>query len=361
MRYNKLLIINPFGIGDVLFSFPLVEALKDSFPDSFIGYVCNRRASEIIKTNPSLNKVFIYEKDDYRAMWQQSKIRCVKEIVDFLKSIKDERFDIAIDLSLGYQYSLLLMLIGIKRRCGFNYRDRGIFLTDRINISGFNSKHVIEHYLDILTLLNIDPPRYRSQPKINVKAINIAWAEDFLKNNGYNGNSILVGIIPGCGASWGLDADYRRWNADGFAKVCDFISKKYGAKIILLGDINEIKICKYISDRTMNKPIMACGKTDLGNLLGLLSRCALVITNDGGPLHMAVGINVSTISIFGPVDEKIYGPYPEDSNDLIVSKNDISCRPCYKNFKYKKCDDRTCLNSITPEDVIEKVEKILSK
>jgi len=360
-NHKKILIINPFGIGDVIFSTPLIEILRDKYSHIFIGYICNKRSYEVIRSNPKIDKFFIYEKDDYRNVWQKSKIECLKLVWSFLKAIKKEKFDVAIDLSLGYQYSLLLSFIGIKKRFGFNYRNRGRFLTDKIEIDGFNEKHVIEYYCDILKFLGVDTRDFKLSPKVYITERDTAWADDFLKANGASKEELLIGVIPGCGASWGMDARHRRWDRDGFTKVCDGLMERYSAKVVLLGDSQEIEICDDIQSKMRNKAIMACGKTSLRNFLGLINRCALIITNDGGPLHMAVGLGLNTISIFGPVDEKIYGPYPMTNSHTVISKNNVPCRPCYKKFKYKICENRECLKSIKADEILEAAGKFLSK
>lgn len=361
MKNIKILIINPFGIGDVIFSTPLVQALRESYPDSFIGYVCNRRAQEVLGSNPNLSRIYIYEKDEYRAAWAESKTKCLKRILAFLKSIRKERFDIVIDLSLSYQYSLISKLIGIRRRVGFNYRHRGRFLTKKIDIDGFQEKHVIEYYRDILGLLGIDPKGFSRSPQVHLTDQDAAWADDFLKDNGVKEGDLLIGVIPGCGASWGADANHRRWDREGFTKVCDGLAERYGAKVVLLGDPHEIEICDEIQGMLKRKAIMSCGRTSLRNFLGLINRCRVVITNDGGPLHMAVGMGINTVSIFGPVDEKIYGPYPSSPGHVVMSKVGMKCRPCYRKFKHNVCKERTCLKSIRPEDVLGAVECLLSK
>lgn len=360
MNVPKILIINPFGIGDVIFSTPLIGALRESYPTSFIGYVCNRRAYEVIKSNPDLNNIYIYEKDDYRTIWQRSRLECSKKIFSFLRSIKREKFNIAIDLSLGYQYSLLLKFIGVRNRLGFNFRNRGRFLTSKIDIEGFDSKHVIEYYLEMLRLLGMDPNSFAAKPKLYLEDADATWANNFLKDNGVDKSDLLIGMMPGCGASWGIDAHARRWGRREFADVGDSLIERRGAKIILLGNSEEISICMDIQKMMRHKVVMACGKTRLGGALGLLNKCNLVITNDGGPLHMAAGIGVKTISIFGPVDERIYGPYPLNSNHIVIFKNDIPCRPCYKKFKYRICNNRICLQSIKPKEVLEAADVLLA-
>lgn len=361
MKTKKILIVNPFGIGDVIFSTPLIEILKEKHPDCFIGYVCNKRSYEVIRSNPKIDKFFVYEKDEYRAAWEKSKRECLKLIWDFLKIIKRERFDLAVDLSLGYQYSLLLSLIGIRKRYGFNYRKRGRFLTGKINIDGFSEKHVIEYYCDILKFLGIDVRGFTLSPKVYIEDKEVTWADNYLKAQEVTDEDLLIGVVPGCGASWGIDARHRRWDRDGFAKVCDGLVERYGAKVVLLGDSQEIEICDDIQKKMKSKAIMACGKTTLRNFLGLINRCKLIITNDGGPLHMAVGLGLNTVSIFGPVDEKIYGPYPMTKDHIVISKGDVPCRPCYKKFKYKICEDRSCLKSIKADEVLEAAGRFLSK
>lgn len=349
---KKILIINPFGIGDVIFSTPLIEILKKNFPDSFLGYVCNRRVSGLIATNPYLDKIFVYEKDDYRNVWRRSKIECVRKVLALLSSIKKERFDIAIDFSLNYQNSMFLMLLGVRRRIGLNYRNRNKFLTDRIYIDGFNDKHVVDYYLDVLKLLNIDAKKYEIIPRLYAAKSDLEFGDGVLKENGLSGKDLIIGMVPGCGESWGADAAYRRWDKGNFARLADMLIEKYGAKIILLGNVHETGICGAIEKVMKNSVINYCGRTSIGQFLGILKMCQLVITNDGGPLHMAIGLGVKTVSVFGPVDEKVYGPYSDVSDHVVLSRKDLPCRPCYRKFKYKKCENRICLDSITAEDAL---------
>ena len=167
-------------------------------------------------------------------------------------------------------------------------------------------------------------------------------------------------MIPGCGASWGADADLRRWDKANFALLADKLTEKYGARVILLGSAKETAICDAVQ-KSMNKNVINhCGKTTIFELAGILAKCNVVVTNDGGPLHMAAGLGAKTVSIFGPVDEAIYGPKPLKDN-IVVSKKDLECRPCYRNFKYKKCDNRLCLSGITIEEVLKACEKALGR
>jgi heptosyltransferase-2 len=357
----KILIINPFGIGDVIFSTPLIEILKKEFPDSFIGYVCNKRAAGLIKTNPCVSKVFVYEKDDYRDEWKKSKARCIKSVLSFLNDIRREKFDISIDLSLTYQYSMLLKLIGVKTRIGFNYRNRGRFLTRKIDIDGFDDKHVVEYYLGLLRLLDMDVSKHKIATKIYASANSLDFGDKFFAKNGIKKNDLLILMAPGCGESWGQDAHRRRWDRKNFAGLANRLIDERGAKIVLVGNAKEAAICEEVRSMTQNRAISCCGRISIEELVGVLIKCRLLITNEGGLLHMAVGLGVKTVSLFGPVNEVNYGPYPSIAEHVVMAKKELPCRPCYKKFKYSSCSEKTCLESITVDEVFAAAEKALER
>ena len=76
---------------------------------------------------------------------------------------------------------------------------------------------------------------------------------------------------------------------------------------------------------------------------------------------MAASLGIKTVSLFGPVNEATYGPYPIGANHIIIAKKDMSCRPCYKKFKYNTCDKKLCLETITVDEVFQAAEEALKK
>ena len=57
--YKRILIVNPFAIGDILSSTPIIEALANKFPNSFVGYMCNSRVQSILANDPRINEIFV--------------------------------------------------------------------------------------------------------------------------------------------------------------------------------------------------------------------------------------------------------------------------------------------------------------
>ncbi len=354
----KILIINPFGIGDVLFTTPVIKAIKQRNPDSYIGYWSNLRVKPILAGNPQINKVFALSRGDLKKLYQESFFKGLWSSLKLIWEIKKENFDICLDFSLDHRYSLFAKIIGIRQRIGFNYKGRGRFLTKRVDLAGYQDKHVVEYYLDLLKFLDIpalDKSLYLVVPEQSQQR-----AQDLLAASGIEEKDLIIGIVPGAGGSWGKDASYKHWPALKFAQVADRLAAEFKAKILILGDESEDKISDVIVHVMRNKPIDLVGKTGLDILPAVIKNCNLLITNDGGPMHMAVALGVRTVSIFGPVSELVYGPFPF-SNKHVVLKWDMACRPCYKNFSLRGCDkDKECLRSVSVDAVFEASQKLLS-
>lgn len=337
---RNILIINPFGVGDVLFSTPLISVIKEKYLGSYIGYICNIRTREILETNPDVDEIFVFERDEYRALWRHSKVNCAKRIYAFWKEIKKRRFDVVIDLSLGKEYAFLCWLAGIKERRGFDYKGRGRFLTHKIPFDGFNDKPVAEYYLDVI------------EGKGQKTTVLLPTEEDkryidkFLKDK----DSLLIGIAPGGGVSFGKeDQDRRRWGAKKFSQLADRIIERLNAKVILIWGHGEEDLVKEIK-ALMTQGALIAPETTIRQMAALCKRCKLVLCSEGGPLHIASSQRVRTVSIFGPVDEKVYGPYPPGENNVVVS-SDLECRPCYKRFKLPECDTKKCMEDISVDTV----------
>ncbi len=357
--YKKILIINPFGIGDVLFTTPVVKAIKDSYPNSFIGYWCNERVRSVLENNPGIDKIFALSRGDLKKLYRQSIIKGIVIFFSLLKGIRKEGFDIALDFSLDHRYSLIAKLLGIKKRVGFDFKNRGRFLTQSIQIAGYQDKHVVEYYLDILKFLNI---QLKEKPKLEIflsQGENL-FADEFLKSHKLGKGNLLIGCAPAGGASWGGNADYLRWPEENFASLIERLIEKYNVAILLSGAPDEMAICKRIESLLKGNIINTAGKITLGQCAALFKKCKIVICNDAGPLHIAVASGTKTVCICGPVDPKVYGPYPADEKKHLILRKDLSCSPCYRNFRFSVCErNKECLRAIAVEEAMEAVERLL--
>lgn len=360
LRLKKILIINPFGIGDVLFTTPVIHTLIDAFSGVKIGYLCNSRTASILENNPYIDSIFVYERDKFEAVRKKSFFAWLRNIIAFLNQIKKGHFDVALDFSLNTQYGFFSWYAGIRERIGYDYKKRGRFLTKKINLLNYSEKHIVEYYADLLKYLGLRL-EHRSL-ELYLKEDDKRKAEQILsKKNNVREQGLLVGIIPAAGKSWRRDAYLKHWPPDNFAQLADKIIENYKAKIIIMGDFYEKEIAKKITENMHYRAMDISGTTTLGELAALINKMEIVITNDGGPLHIAVALGKKTISFFGPVDPKVYGPYPPDENRHIVLRKTLDCSPCYRNFRLIPCQrNRECLKTIDVKEACEAVNRLLS-
>jgi len=355
---NRILVANIFGIGDVLFTTPLISSLKRKMPGLSVDYLCNARARGMVKFIPDVDDIYVYEKDDLASLWRSSKPACLKRSWEIFSALRDKKYDAVFDFTLSRKFGFFLMLAGIRRRIGLDYKKRGTFLTDKTAFTGFEQRHVIEHYLDLLEHAGVEPSvrELGLVPDENA----LERADRFLGEKGV-GEGDLVAVMPGGGASWGPMAPRKRWSAGGFARVADILTEK-GYKVLILGDRSETGLCEDTVRMMKEKCALVENGLEIEEYIAVLARCGLAVCNDGGPLHVAVALGLRTVSIFGPVDEKVYGPYPPSEKHVVMTAKELGCRPCYGRFRLPECsNDLRCLGNIEPGKVANACLKLLGR
>ncbi len=355
---KKFLIINPFGIGDVLFTTPVIRAIKENDPGCFIGYWCNQRVKGLLENNKKIDKIFALSRGDLKKIYACSKIGGLHKTLCLFFALRREKFAISLDYSLDHRYGLACKLAGIKKRIGYNFKNRGRFLTDKVDITGYSDKHAAVYYQDLLQFIGIRPGPGSLELEVSQSDKIRAW--QILSACGIRDGERLIGIAAGGGESWGKDAGLKRWPKVAFAQLADRIIEGFGAKVLLLGDESEKGLIQAIISEMKGQAIDLAGKTSLPELIAIMAKLDLLIANDGGPLHIAAALGRKTVSFFGPVDPLVYGPYPLTAGRHIVLRKKLDCSPCYRNFRLSGCSrDKECLRSISADEAYEAVLSLL--
>ncbi len=359
MTLKRILVINPFGIGDTLFTLTLVEALRKALPGVSIGFLCNERTRALVKMDASVDRVFIFNRDLMRRLWRRHPLLCFKKLRMLLGEIGEQKYDAVFDVSLGRQYSFFMLWLGIPQRIGFNFKGRGLFLTHKLPLKGYEGAPVADIQLSLLDTLGL--PRGEGVSRIPLKVDDHARkdAEAFLRKSGISESDALLAVAPGGGKSWGRDAVYKQWDPERFADVTNALASAHGFKVLLLGDKSEEPLLSRVAGRIAARKVVAAGES-FDKVCALLLRSRALLCNDGGLMHLANALGVRTVSVFGPVDERVYGPYGEDAPHAIITQA-VPCRPCYSRFHFPACPyERRCLADLSAEKVLDAARKVLS-
>jgi ADP-heptose:LPS heptosyltransferase len=153
----------------------------------------------------------------------------------------------------------------------------------------------------------------------------------------------------------------RRWPADYYARVCDFLSVSEGFEVVLTGDGDDEAVCDEIVRGHGRKVKSIAGRLTFAETAALLSSCQLFITNDTSTLHLAEAVRVPrVVSIFGPTDPDLLAPQNERN---VVLRSDLPCAPCMGGLidgNTERCwrdVKEECMLGITPERVIDVLQQ----
>ena len=321
----KILIIQLRRIGDVLLTTPVIRALREKYPTSRLDFLVEKPGAEILAGNPYINTLLVYDK---RAHFT------------WIGKIRSEKYDLVLDFLRNPRTSLITLLSGAKYRACFKkpWRDYACNLKVEPDPA---PKYVPAYKLDLLKPLGITNSNTSLDLKVDPTADQNMGT--FLMQAEVAKSDLLVGISPTSRRA------ARIWRAEGFAEIADNLIRKYKAKVIFLwGPGEEEKIDGIISlmkEKPFKSPL-----TTIAELVALISRLKLMITNDNGPMHMAQGLNIPNVVIFGPT-QSVNWSEPGPKN--IVVKAAADCLECNN----QECDSMKCMELVTPEMVEAAIRK----
>ena len=349
---ERVLIVHPFGIGDALFVTPVIRALCENGAQK-IDLILGSRTRELFETHPAVDQIFVADRDRLRS---QSIFQSIREIAALLGKLRKNRYGLLLDFSLSRQYAFFAFLFfGIPKRVGFSYKNRGIFLTDRIELpGGFSGKHAVDYYLDLLGQIPLAVSSRNLELYLN--ASDESEARSVFESLHFHPSRPFLAVAPGGGESWGKDARLKRWPADYFFKLIEKTRAEFGTRlfefVVVLGGKNEWELGESLRLKDPVRIFNLCGKTSLRTSAAILKSARFLVANDGGLVHMASAVGTPVLALFGPVDPKVYGPYPPALNRAAITNDGPECRPCYQNMRYNRdCQHIDCLNTLYPETV----------
>jgi heptosyltransferase-2 len=344
---KRVLIRGTNWVGDAVMSVPAMRAIRRCLPQSHISLLVRPWVRDVYGGADFLDEIISFDKDGlHRGL--AGRRRLVSEL-------RTRRFDLAILFQNAFEAAFLAWWARIPLRIGYARDARGPLLSHPIPIDPeVRLAHQAYYYLGVLAGAGLlEPKPWKSTAplpscSLKVREFDREAARSLLRNRGIEPGELVIGLNPG--ASYG---GAKRWLPGRFAEVADHLAGKYHARIILFGSGAELPITRYVAE-TMKKPsVNLTGETTLGQLMGLIKECALLVTNDSGPMHLAAALAVPQVAIFGSTSDTATGPL---SNVAEVVRVPAECNPCF----LRECPtDFRCMIGITAGQVIEAAERKL--
>ena len=349
----RILLVRLRLIGDVVFTTPLIRALRRKFPAAHLAYVVEAPAAPVLRGNPHL--------DDLIVVPRRRGFARVADDVRLGRRVRKTRFDVAIDLHGGPRAAWLTWASGARMRIGYTIKGRQWMYTHAVDRApDLGPRHSVLNQWDLLAPLGISAPD-RAHDAIEIPSDRAASAavERRLRDIGITGEHELIVIHVSAGNP------FRRWPLDAFVDlVVQLASGGERRRILLTSGPSERAASQLVAQRArsmLGATVQVPDTEDfsLPELRALVERAAVYIGGDSGPLHVASATTTPIVGLFGPTLADRSMPWRDPHLFAeAVDAGPLPCRPCSQ----RECvtGDFRCLTSITPQQVVAAAERALN-
>lgn len=350
---KRILIVRLDGLGDMVMSTPAFKGIRKIFPDAHITLLTatsSKDMPDIINLGEPVsvfNRILCYD-----AFWLiKGQRRWFVSFFRILMQLRDEKFDLIIDLRGDFRHNVFMSLCGAQYRLGFGITGCGFLLTHLVPLG--ESQHPVD---SCVSLVNYLKPSTISSSDFGlcIPEADRSWVVSFMRKKGIVcGKDMIVLVHPG--AKW----KGRHWVPERYAEAADYLMEKHKIKVIFTGSCDDVQQVEKIMGFMRQKPLDLSGELSLRQFLGLVSKSDIFLGVDSGPMHMAVAVKkVRVVVLMGPARPEAIGPYGK--RNLVITKQDnFSCSPCAQTVCSRPM--KNCMAEITTADVIQAVENQLKE
>jgi len=345
----NILIVKLSAIGDVIHTLPALNAIRKYYPNANITWLVEEDAAPLVQGHEALDRVIVSKRKRWlKALRNLSFLDTIKEIYDFIKVLRDTRYDMILDFQALLKSGILIAIARGRRKIGFgkgleHMEHSYIFLNERIPAVDMEI-HALSRGMMLLNALGIPTPEV--EYKLPVSDHDRQKMENLLQRYGTVNPARFVVVNPV--AKW----ESKLWSNRKFSQLADRIITKYDAGVIFTGSLEDRRTIHKIKAGMRAPAINLAGETTLKMLAALYAKADVVISTDTGPMHLAVSVGTPVVALFGPTASWRTGPY--GSSHQVVTAGQ-KCAPCFK----RHCPTIDCMALISVDQVFDAVSKII--
>jgi heptosyltransferase-2 len=340
-KKDNILIWLPSPMGDAILCTPALKAIRNKFDSADITFFASRVVREVLSPTEFANS------------WLEQES---SSVFTTAKTFRSRKFTKVFLFKNSFASALTCFLARIPIRVGYAREGRSIFLTQRLNppklpTGEFKPISIVDYYLAVASRLGAD---------VSDRSIELSFEPNDAETVRtklpiiFSREGPLVILVPGAAAG-----PSKRWQAQKFAELAEWLIENYDACVVLSVAPNpdEKQVAEEIVEAVPHK-LINLGDTpvSLGELKALYSTADLVICNDTGPRHIAIGLKRKVITLVGPNNPEWTDPGYDDE---IFIKGDAPCAPCDKPICRQT--SHFCMDAITVEMVCQAAEKVLNE
>jgi ADP-heptose:LPS heptosyltransferase len=299
---ERIVLIRPCCIGDVVLATAALHALRNAYPQAHITWAVGGWSQQAIAHHPAVDALLDTGADALP-------VKSVRGFLRFVRQLRRGDFDIAVSLVRSPLMSLAVALAGIPTRAGIDSKGRGFGYTHRYPIDPHAVQHEAEIYLRVVAQLGVAVDGYRAH--LPVTDTTRAAVRAILHEQGIP--SPYVVINPTGGNNPGMTMSHKRWLPRYMAQVATALYEEYDTAIILLGAPDDLPILAAVQSHLTIPTASFAGTLSFAQIGALAAEARVYIGNDTGLTHLAAASGAKTVMILGPTDPRRYAPYTDDS------------------------------------------------
>lgn len=335
---EKVLVIQTAFLGDAILTLPMIQKLKEIYPNFSIDVLCIPSTSEIFCNSPFVDEVIIYDK--------KNRQKSIKELIKLIKNIRRKKYYRIYSPHRSFRTSLIVWLSKSKETFGFDNASLSFFYSHKI----FYDKNIHEVARN-LQLIGIDTfaNNWRIAPIVKINSD----IEKKIKEQIPFENKKFAAIAPG--SVWAT----KRYPMEYYEVVVEYlVNQNYF--IFFIGGNDDKTLCESLQNKFLQNSISFASKLSVIETITLLKQCSVLICNDSAPTHMGMAAQIPTLTIYCSTMPE-FGFYPYNELSKYVSFDDLRCKPCGIHG-HKKCPIKTfdCGYLLAPQTIIEKLKLILN-
>ncbi|MER2491871.1 glycosyltransferase family 9 protein [Catenovulum sediminis] len=318
----------------------ILPALKNKYPNSRLIWLAEPVAASLLKGHPLIDKLIVLPRDEWKSMWKKKQyIRCFKAVSAFVKALKREDIDLAIDAQGLLKSGLWAWFSGAQQRVGLGSKEGSQYLMTELVERLPDDPEICSEYRDLANYLKLDTQQFfMSMP---VDAADIKASQQTLIEHGLEPNLPYIVICPFTTRA------QKHWIDQHWHTLFNQYLAKQPAQTVVLGGTGDLEPSKTLLEgiKQPEKIINMVGKTSLKQAAALIKNAQLLIGVDTGLTHMGIAQQTPTLAIFGSTF-----PYKiTNSPTAKVLYEQQECAPCRRK---PSCQGAfTCMWQVTPEYV----------
>ncbi len=323
---RRIALIKPSALGDIVHALPVLTGLRRRFAEAQITWVVNRSYEPLLRGHPDLDAILAFDRSAARG----NPLAATRYYAHFAGLLRRQDFDLVLDLQGLLRSGLMALATRAPRRVGLSCAREGAtwFYTDRVELADPDAMHAVDRCWLLAEALGAAGPK---EFRLPIEPSAQQWAARILEP------LPRPWIVLCVGARW----QTKRWLPRHFATLAQRALDRFGGSLLFVGGQEEREASEQARQAVQAPALDLTGQTSLPQLVALLARADVMLSNDTGPLHVAAALGRPVVAPYTCTSVRENGPYGQLAAGVETR---VWCQGSY----LQRCNRLECMNELTP-------------